>query len=234
MRNLILTGGIRHPFEDASRALADLLEPAGFTSEVTTDIEEGIARLAGGGFALVTVYALRWRMLGDPKYAPERERWAFSLSEHGRAVLQRYVRDGGGLFGLHTACLCFDDWPEWRELLGGAWRWGKSFHPPRGPVLAEPTPVSHPITRGLAAFEVHDEVYSDLDLEGDTVALVTGRALETPARTGSAPDQPLVWARAFGAGRVAFDGLGHDRASIEQPAHGELIRRAARWAARAD
>lgn len=224
MRNLILTGGIRHDFDDNTDAVIGLLSEAGFQSEAVVDIESGLSRLASESFDLVTVMALRWRMAGDPKYAPYRDRWAYSISPGARASLHGHVDAGGGLFGLHTACLCFDDWREWRELLGGTWIWGQSFHPPRGPISALPTAEDHPITAGLPAFDLVDEVYSGLSVAGDVRPLLAARALSHEV------DEPVLWARSFGRGRVAFDALGHDRASLEHEVHRRIVQRCAAWA----
>ncbi len=224
IRNLILTGGIGHPFADAAPALGGVLAEAGVASTVTDDIEAGLRTLDGGGFDLLTVYALRWRMLGNEKYAPHRDAWAFSLSVEGRERLARFVTGGGGLLGLHTALICFDDWPEWKDLLGGAWAWGRSAHPPRGTVTLRPTVTPHPITDGLPAFEVTDEAYGNLDLAPDLVPLATVEAADGVA-------WPALWARTVGRGRAVADALGHDRAALEHPVHRRLLGRAARWAA---
>jgi type 1 glutamine amidotransferase len=226
-RNLILAGGIGHPFETAAPALAAILDDVGIACDVTFDIEAGLAALAKGGYDLVTVYALRWRMLGNEKYAPHRAQWAFSLSDTGRQTLTGFVRDGGGLLGLHTACICFDDWPGWKDLLGGAWIWGKSFHPPYGPVAARPTAEPHPITAGLPGFALRDEVYSALDLMPDVKPLLTAVAT---GQDGAGAVAPIAWARTFGRGRVAFDALGHDRAALEEPVHRRIVARSALWA----
>lgn len=228
VRNLILTGGIRHPFEDSAPALAGLLEGAGIRSEITQDIEGGLDRLARGGFDLVTVYALRWRMLSGEKYAPDRPAWEFSLSQDGRRALETHVAGGGGLLGLHTAVICFDDWPGWRDLLGGAWVWGRSFHPPRGPIAVAPTGAAHPITAGVSDFRLaSDEVFSELDLAGDVTPLLEAEA-EGEAKRGT---WPVLWARSVGRGRVVCDTLGHDRASLEDAAHRRILVNGALWAA---
>ncbi len=225
MRTLILSGGIRHDFADNAAALAGQLAMDGFDSDIETDIEAGLARLEGGGYALLTVMALRWRMEGDPKYAPHREEWAFSLSPEGRARLGGFVRGGGGLFGLHTACLCFDDWAEWRDILGGVWVWGRSWHPPLGPVSVARPAEDHPLTAGLAGFDIVDEVYSGLSLADGVRLLLEARAGE------GGPAEPVLWTHRYGRGRVVFDALGHNRASIEHETHAEIVRRAAFWAA---
>ena len=142
MRNLILSGGIRHDFDDNTAAVIELLDDIGISTEYTDDINSGIERLASEPFDLVTVMALRWSMGGGQKYATLRDEYGYSMSLECRKTLVDYIRRGGGLFGLHTACLCFDDWAQWRDVLGGAWVWGQSFHPPLGPVS-----VSHTATR---------------------------------------------------------------------------------------
>lgn len=228
--NLILTGGIGHPFDDAAPALRDVLAGAGIASEITTDIDAGLTALGTGGFDLVTVYALRWRMLGSEKYAPHRAKWAFSLSPAARRSLLAHVEAGGGLLGVHTASICFDDWPEWQNLLGGAWVWGRSFHPPCGRVEVCPTGTRHVITEGASKFSLlSDEVYSDLSIAPDVQPLLMASA--SPLASGiEGGAWPVLWARQVGQGRVVYDALGHDRGSLEHPQHRLLLRRSALWA----
>jgi type 1 glutamine amidotransferase len=38
-----------------------------------------------------------------------------------------------------------------------------------------------------------------------------------------------VWTHRFGSGRVVYDGLGHDAASIRQPDHARLLTQALAW-----
>ncbi|TDJ28905.1 MAG: ThuA domain-containing protein, partial [Gammaproteobacteria bacterium] len=59
-RNVLLTGGINHPFEEASAALVELLNDIGIESVVTTDVDEAVEELATAD--LFTIYACRWRM----------------------------------------------------------------------------------------------------------------------------------------------------------------------------
>lgn len=220
--NLILTGGIFHPFEEASAALAETLEEVGIHSTITLDIEQGLATL--GQYDLLTVYALRWRMIQNEKYVPYRDEWQFSLSQSGQEAIRSFVERGGGLLGLHTASICFDDWPEWGSILGGAWDWGRSFHPELGTVDVKVSPSGHPIVAGIDDFAVEDEIYHYLALESDIKPLLTAQAeLEDGPQT-------LCWARDFGQGRVVYDSLAHDANSVRHPTHQRILKRSALWA----
>ncbi|KGE03921.1 ThuA domain-containing protein [Pseudohaliea rubra] len=218
-RNLIISGGISHDFADTSRAIAALLAPLGIQSIISDDPEAALSQLDAGSFAMVTVNALRWPMEGE-KYDHWRDEWAFSLSPAGRTALTGFVEGGGGLLGLHTAAICFGDWAGWCQLLGGAWRWGQSWHPPLAPVSARPTVGG--AAEGLEAFTVVDERYSALALaDGIETLLVADDEEGRP--------QPLAWRHCVGAGRAACDLLGHDAASLAVPGHARTVRSLALW-----
>ena len=226
-RALILTGGIGHPFGTATPALQAALAEAGFASSATEDIEGGLAEAARAAPELLVVYALRWTMRGSEKYAPHRDKMGFSLSEAGRARLTAHVARGGGLLALHTAIVCFDDWPGWRDLIGAVWSWGRSSHPPYGPIEARPTGRAHPIVAGAGALAMNDEVYGGLHAAGDLAPL-----LEAKAAAGGW--HPVLWARTLGAGRLDVDALGHDAGAFAEPTHRRLVQRAALWASGRD
>lgn len=229
-RALILTGGIGHPFEDAAPALAGVFDEIGLRSEIDFDLERGIARLGSERFDLVVVYALRWRMDTGEKYAPHRAQWAFSLSDASRATLREFVAAGGALLALHTAIICFDDWAEWKDMIGGRWVWGTSAHPPRGALRAALTDARHAITTRLPDFVLdNDEVYSGLDLAPDITPLLVARADTAPMREGEPGIHPVLWTHRFGKARVVCDLLGHDRAALEHPVHRQILQRSAQW-----
>jgi hypothetical protein len=226
LRNLVIFGGIYHPFAEAARALADALAETGVRSDLTDDVEGALARLPE--YDLVTVYALRWRMLDDPKYAPFRAEYAMSLSAAGRAAFGTHLSTGGALLALHTACICFDDWPGWGEMLGARWRWGQSFHPPQQTVHVHVEDPAHPICAGVADFVVEDEIFHALEPTAALQPLLSARAAP------DAPEQPLMWARCHGDGRVVYDALGHTVESIRQPAHRRILQQAVGWLCAAD
>ena len=223
-RNLIVTGGAYHPFADSAPALAEILATdAGIESTTTTDVSGGLAALARGEFDLLTVYALRWPMEAE-RFAAERAQWGVRLDAEDRAAIENHLGAGRGILALHTASICFDDWPKWGEIVGARWVWGRSFHPPYGPVNARIEPVAHPVTSGLDSFQINDEAYGAMDLEPDITALLSVNA------EGHNEWWPGLWTREVFGGRVAYDALGHDRRSLQHPTHRRIVVRAALWA----
>jgi uncharacterized protein len=218
LQNLLLSGGVGHPFPATSGLLAGILADAGFTTVVQEDLEAGLAELRSGSFDLVTVNALRWRMDVD-RYAHLRDEYALSLSIAAREALETFVRHGGRLLALHTASICFDDWPGWGEILGARWDWERSFHPPLDTMTVEVADGAHPFVRGIEAFTLTDEAYGFLDEMSGL------RPLLTSEHGGRA--HPLLWERTYGTGLVVYDALGHDERSYASPEHGEILRRIA-------
>ncbi len=220
---VVLAGGVphAHDFGAIGAALTDVARTAGFEVTRVDHPDDAVAELREGAAALV-VDALFWRMIGDA-YDAWRDDWAYSPPPATRDALAEYVRSGGGLVAVHTAPICFDDWPEWAAIVGGAWSWGTSSHPPYGAVTARLV-AAHPVTAGVASsFDLVDEVYGDLSIHPDAEVLAVAK------RSADDADQPVVWAHRYGRGRVVFDGFGHDAGSIEHPVNAQILVQAMHW-----
>ncbi len=223
---LVLAGGAphAHDFAASGAALVSLVESLGHHVELVDDPDAAAARLRqrSSSIAALVVLGLWWRMQGEA-YVRWRDAHAYSPPASTQAALTGFVREGGGLVAVHTAPICFDDWTEWGDIVGGAWRWGVSSHPPYGPVTAEIV-GAHPVVEGLPArIELDDEVYGDLAVSDDVEVLAVAK------RHADDADQPVVWAHRFGDGRVVFDGFGHDARSIEHPANARILGQAVTW-----
>lgn len=225
-RAVIVSGGVAHDFETSSPALARVLGEVGLEAEVTQDVESALGGLAEHATPpLLVLNLLRWSM-NVPRYAHLREQWSLSLGPAERLAILAHLERGGGLLAMHGASICFDDWPEWKAVLGGKWDWSQSSHPPiaETPVMVHITDPTHPIVIGVDDFPIVDEVYGFLDLEPDVLGLVSA------AHSGA--EHPLLWAREVLGGRVVYDALGHDTRSYDAPAHRLIVQRAALWASR--
>ena len=208
-RALIYNGGHGHPFAETTAALSDLLAARGAAVAVETDFQACVGRLEAAD--LLVVNALRWTMTQHEKYAPFRAALAYRPPPGLMDRLVAWVAAGGRLMAMHTAVICFDTEPGWLDLLGGGWRWGVSHHPPLGPLRIQRVGER----AGGACFDLVDEAYHHLALAPDAVVRATCALDEGP--------QPVAWTRAWGAGQVAVDTLGHDRRSLETPDHAQLI-----------
>ena len=219
-RNLILSGGPAHDYDCTSVLLADLLGEAEIESEIHSDFSvlEGEAL---NGFDLITLNCARWTC-SQPQVPPEwREHWAFDLPQPAREGLLAYLKFGKGLLALHAATLCFDDWPEFREILGAWWEWGKSGHPPFGHQAMHVRTGAHPITRGVHDFIVEDELYTDPRVFDSIEPLIDAEWEGT--------SQPILWVREYGRARICYNAMGHGVEAFEHPANRVLLQRGALW-----
>lgn len=221
MKAVILSGGHGHPFPETSAALGAAAEACGLPAERHGEVDAAIAALASGD--LLVVNALWWSMTQDEKYAPHRAAHARDLPPGAMDAIAAHVAAGGALLALHTATICWDTEPRWKALLGGGWTWGRSHHPPLGPVTVAPTAAGAALAGRSGAFTLRDECYHALDPAPDCELLALAGAGADP------PAQPVVWRRQWEGGRVAVDALGHDSASLAHPAHAALLAGLLRW-----
>ena len=211
--NLMLVGGIYHPFEAAAERLAQLLQEFRVPTVTVTHPDEWLQRLAAEPWRMSTVYALRWRMLNDEKYQPFMSEWAYAANPAQFRIIEDFVDAGGALLGMHTAPICFDTWENWGGLLGARWVWGTSWHPPLGRAQ---------IVANDNAMEIDDEVYHSLEIAPDAEVLATGLGEDRA-------QHPIVLRRRQGQGRVLCDALGHDAASIDHDGHRALLAQGIEW-----
>jgi uncharacterized protein len=209
-RAVVLSGGPTHDFPATTSCLIEVLDGHGVAGEVFEDVDAGLRALADA--ELLVVNALRWTMAGPGTPDRYRERAAaegVSPAPDARAAFDTHLTGGGALLGMHTAAICFDDWPEWGAALGGVWRWGTSHHPPLGDMRVDASDGP--------GFAIVDERYSDLELASDVEPVLTSEG------------RPLLWAREHGGGRVVCDLLGHHPPSYAVPEHREILDRYITW-----
>ncbi|MBI1926297.1 ThuA domain-containing protein, partial [Candidatus Poribacteria bacterium] len=153
---LILSGGVAHPYAETSQQLKQILEQVGTQSFITEDLGIfGTPKMED--FDIVVLNCVWWTCDQTPNW---RDAWHRELPEASRVGLLNHLRAGKGLLALHAATICFDDWPEWRKILGAWWEWGISGHAPYQEHRMKLRAYQNPIIVGLADFSIIDELYT--------------------------------------------------------------------------
>ncbi len=144
-----------------------------------------------------------------------------------REAFLRFVRQGGGFVGTHSASDTFHAWPQYAAMLGGEFQ----RHPPvseRGRLVVEAP--RHPTMRRLPrAFRILEEFYEFVSPPRRRARVLVSLDPASISNEMGA-DHPLVWARRYGRGRVFYDALGHFKATWSDPVHRRLLADGLDWA----
>lgn len=197
-----------HRFVATSARLAGIVEEAGYSVEVTDDVEQALRQPGSHQLLVINI--------GNP--IQPRPADAVDVV---RAGLASHCAAGGALLGIHSTVTALPGELDWPGLLGGIWVRGRTMHPPRGNATILLAGSEHPIAADLADFAVEDERYSYLQTEPGIEVLYE--------HDHNGRRHPLVWAWQPDGHRAVYDGLGHDVASYDSPGHQALLRSSVRW-----
>ncbi|MBN1532783.1 MAG: ThuA domain-containing protein [Spirochaetes bacterium] len=196
---LAITSGTIHPKFHARRRLLSLLRDSGEYEVVHRGSIEALKSLRGGGYAAAVIYLHRRR-----------------ISAAALEALRDFLRAGGGLLGIHSASASFKSCAEYYQLLGGRF----VSHDAIMEFEVIPSPGSSSIFAGCGGFTVRDELYLHDVYRGTAVrfhALHGGR------------EEPMVWTREEGKGRVCYIEPGHCASSIGNAGFRQVTLAALRW-----
>lgn len=144
------------------------------------------------------------------------------------------VRGGVGIGGCHGGmCDSFRSETEYQFMTGGQW----VAHPGNDGVTYKvnmtETGKAHPITKGIADFEVASEQYY-MHVDPANKVLATTR-FPTPGADGphvpnGECDMPVIWTKYYGKGKVFYCSLGHVANIVALPQVTEICTRGFVWA----
>jgi len=189
---------------------------------------------------------IQWREAAQPSandlYTPDEARkfdvivlydFVQEIAEGQKQNLVRLLKkEGKGLVGLHHCIGDYQNWPEFRRILGGRYylskrreegleyQLGEFLHDQRFAVqIALRT---HPITEGLKDFEINDETYKGFYVNSGVTALLS---VDHP-KSG-----PVIgWAHQYGKSRVVYIQPGHGPAAYANASYRSLVQNAIYWA----
>jgi type 1 glutamine amidotransferase len=199
------TAGFHHPSIPAARAALQRLGDESPDFDVVPVASSRVLTAAALGRARAVVFL---STTGELRMGPT-----------GLARLLRWIRAGGAFVGLHAASNTFPERPQFARMLGARF----AAHPFVGRGRVVVSDRHHPATRGLpASFPIDDEFY--------VFATSPRRRAHVLARRASARDEPLVWWRREGRGRVFYSALGHPDAAWSDANNLRLVAGGLRWA----
>lgn len=154
--------------------------------------------------------------------------WDSITGEQKQAYLD-LAEDGKGFIFLHHSLVSYQDWDEFKNLVGGR------YHEPRAGLdsalfstyqhdldlhvnVLDP---AHPVTAGMSNFIIHDEGYGNLDLNSDIQPLLT---------TENPDCHPVIaWTNHYKNSKVVYLIFGHDRNAYKCPELKELLLNSITW-----
>lgn len=207
-RILLVLGGTWHDFDGFARIIGPVLTKAGHCLDTTYSLDS--LKTLDDKYDLALLYTCLTADREDGSPA------AVRLTDEHVIPLAKWASAGGALLAMHGATVSGQSSPVFRKLVGGVF----VRHPPATRFTVYPVSNDHPITKGLEAFEVNDELYvqrCEPDLTVHMIAIHDGVA------------HPQVWSRMEGSGRVAHVSIGHDEQVWNLRQYQQLLVRVIGW-----
>ena len=158
------------------------------------------------------------------------------LTADQRADLLSFVRDDGkGFVAAHSGATAFFSWPEFGDMLGGRF----DEHPwdiTEARIVVDD--AQFPAMKGIPSpWMVRDEHYQMKDFSRQrlrVLAHIDPRSVDLtrPLVHRTDGDFPVAWAKSYGAGRVFYSTLGHERGLWDTTPIQQMYFNAIRWALR--
>ncbi|HAV12334.1 MAG TPA: ThuA domain-containing protein [Opitutae bacterium] len=154
--------------------------------------------------------------------------WTALEARHKRLVdnLVEYVRDGGGLVGIHAATDSCYGHKEYGEMVGGYF-WGHPWTAGMNVTIVVEDPeheVIKPVFAGMNDFRIQDEIYQfkEKPYSRDKLRVLLNLDPERSDEPKSElrrkdNDYAVCWVQSVGKGRVFYSSLGHNHHIYSNP-----------------
>ncbi|NHC45029.1 DUF1349 domain-containing protein [Motilibacter sp. K478] len=198
------TAGFRH---DAIPAALAAIQKLGQENDFTVDSTEDASKFTDANLAQYDVVI--WNSTtGDV------------LDDAQQAAFERYIRNGGGYAGLHSASDTEYSWPWYGKLVGAYF----DSHPQNQNVTVKTEDRAHPSTAHLPASATRfDELYNYRTNPRDTVHVLQSYDERSYSGGNMGSDHPITWCQDYDGGRAWYTGQGHTQESYAEPAFLKLL-----------
>ena len=211
IKAVVLTGG--HGYEEQPfNEMLDSFEGIECTQIRLKDDSEIFEDISGWDYDVIVLYNM------TQKISPQRKQ-----------NFTRLLNRGVGLVALHHTMGSFQNWPEYAKIIGGKY-YLKATDENRGSTYKHDIDMnvhiantSHPITRDMSDFQIHDEGYKYCGFAKDNRVLLTTDHPDS--------DKTIAWTRKYGKAKVCTVQLGHDGRAYANPNYRRLVARAIKWTA---
>jgi hypothetical protein len=158
--------------------------------------------------------------------------WTMSKIEKQQALNAcAAVASGVGIAGCHGGmCDAFRENVDWQFMTGAQW----VAHPGNdGVEYGVRITSDDPLVAGVGDFTVKTEqYYLHVDPAVKVLAVCDFPVVDGPHAVNGPVAMPVVFSKGYGAGRVYYNALGHQKNVIDHGPAAELMRRGLLWAAR--
>jgi hypothetical protein len=156
-----------------------------------------------------------------------------TMNDEQKAALLAFVHDQGkGLIVGHATGVAFTNWPEFGEMVGG---YMDSEFNSNASIIVEDPKFPGALSWGGTTFQLNEQhpVFKD-PYSRDKVHVIMRLDPDklSPADRARRPDGdfPVVWAKAYGKGRVLNIGWGHNDETWDDPHFQNMVLEGIKWA----
>lgn len=224
IRVLILTGRNNHNWKQTTPMLQKVLEESGKFQVDTAVPPQGLTRENLDKYDVILSDWNSWS--GGTKEAEA------AWTDATREAYLDFVRGGKGHVTVHAGgCSFYKDWPEYRKVSLVYWNRGTTGHGRQHEFKVRIDKPDHPLTAGLEAFTMRDELWNKPGVVEGATVLASAYSDKQQEPGGTNQWEPSVVTATYGKGRCFATLLGHDAKIMENKDFQQLLIRGVEWAA---
>lgn len=146
-----------------------------------------------------------------------------TISEDEKESYHKLLKLGKGLLFLHHSQCSYQDWAEFKTIVGGKYHEEKnspqtSTYQHDVTFTVKITGIKHPVTKGIKDFEILDEVYGNTEVLPGVITLLTTDHPQSSKIIG--------WTHTKENSRIVYIQPGHDKNGWFNPNYQKLVKQA--------